>query len=220
LIPPDEGKDQQHLGWKRQEREDQCEKHRHRHGEKDSQRENPPVHRIEGFRGSREFADREIIGAELREHRKNPGKRNRERVLADPLLAIEARQGHEQRKRDEIAYQLKRLEEQKDAASTRAKEVYDQLDDSRERLERIKARIIKQGRERQQEIIDQARSESRLLLAGTRRKIDYQLREAKENLRTEMVDSAVDIALERLPQQITAADNQKLLEKYLTETNT
>lgn len=122
-------------------------------------------------------------------------------------------------KRDEIAYQLKRLEEQKDAASTRAKEVYDQLDDSRERLERIKARIIKQGRERQQEIIDQARSESRLLLAGTRRKIDYQLREAKENLRSEMVDSAVDIALERLPQQITAADNQKLLEKYLTETD-
>lgn len=122
-------------------------------------------------------------------------------------------------KRDEIAYQLKRLEEQKDAASTRAKEVYDQLDDSRERLERIKARIIKQGRERQQEIIDQARSESRLLLAGTRRKIDYQLREAKEKLRTEMVDSAVDIALERLPQQITAADNQKLLEKYLTETD-
>ena len=123
-------------------------------------------------------------------------------------------------KRDEIAYQLKRLEEQKDAASTRAKEVYDQLDDSRERLERIKARIIKQGRERQQEIIDQARSESRLLLAGTRRKIDHQLREAKENLRSEMVDSAVDLALERLPQQITAADNQKLLEKYLTETNT
>jgi len=122
-------------------------------------------------------------------------------------------------KRDEIAYQLKRLEEQKVAASARAKEVYHQLDDSRERLERIKTRIIGQGRQRQQEIIDQARSESRLILEGTRRKIDNQLREAKENLRTEMVDSAVDLALERLPQQITAADNQKLLEKYLTETN-
>ena len=123
-------------------------------------------------------------------------------------------------KRDEIAYELKRLEEQKEAASARAKEVYHQLDDSRERLERIKARIIKQGRARQQEIIDQARSESRLLLEGTRRKVDYQLQEAKQKLRSEMVDSAVDLALERLPQQITAADNQKLLEKYLTDTDT
>ena len=117
-------------------------------------------------------------------------------------------------KQDEVAYELKRLEEQKDSASDRVKEVYHQLENSRERFEQIKGRIIKQGEERKREIIDQAQNESRILFEGTRRKIDHRLQEARANLRSEMVDSAVDLALERLPQQITDEDNQKLLEKY------
>lgn len=122
-------------------------------------------------------------------------------------------------KRDEVAYELKRLEEQKNEATERVQEVYSQLSQSRERFEKIKVRIVKQGQDRKQEIIDQAQNESRILLEGTRRKIDHQLQQARVKLRSEMVDSAVDLALERLPQQITEEDNQKLLEKYLSETN-
>ena len=122
-------------------------------------------------------------------------------------------------KQDEVAYELKRLEEQKNEATERVQEVYRQLENSRERFEKIKARIVKQGQDRKLEIIDQAQNESRILLEGTRRKIDHQLQQAREKLRSEMVDGAVDLALERLPQQITEEDNQKLLEKYLSETN-
>ena len=122
-------------------------------------------------------------------------------------------------KQDEVAFELKRLEEQKNEASSRVKDVHTQLEDSRERFENIKASIIRQGEARKQEIIEQARNESQILLEGTRRKIDYRLQAAKYKLRSEMVDSAIELALEKLPQQITEEDNQKLLEKYLAETN-
>jgi F-type H+-transporting ATPase subunit b len=118
-------------------------------------------------------------------------------------------------KRDEVAFELKQLEEKKEAARADVNEIYRELEKSQERFEQIKVRIIKQSEARKEEIIEQARNESRVILDSTRRKIDFKLLEARKKLRSELVDSAVDMALEKLPQHITAEDNQKLLEQYI-----
>ena len=118
-------------------------------------------------------------------------------------------------KRDEVAYELKRLEEKKAAAAEKVQDVYRQLENSRERFEVIKARILKQSEARKAEMIEQARRESDLLLENTKRKIDFRLQNARQQLRSELVDSAVEQALEKLPEYITAEDNSKILEAYI-----
>lgn len=118
-------------------------------------------------------------------------------------------------RRDEVAFELKRLEEQKEAATEKVQDAYRQLDNRRERFEEIKARILKQSEARKAQMIEQARRESDLLLENTKRKIDFQLQKARQELRSELVDNAVDQALKMLPQHITAEDNSKILEAYI-----
>ena len=118
-------------------------------------------------------------------------------------------------RREEVAFELKRLEEQKAAATEKVQDVYRQLENRRERFEEIKARILKQSEARKEQMIEQARRESDMLLENARRKIDFQIQKARQQLRSELVDSAVDQALKLLPRHITAEDNSKILEAYI-----
>ena len=118
-------------------------------------------------------------------------------------------------RKEEIAYELRRLEEEKEAVLQRVAEVRKQIEDSENRHEQIKDRIIAQGRSRKQAIIDEAHRESRVLMAATRNHIDNQLRRAKRNIRSEIIDLAVDMALQKLPEQVTAEDNRKLVDRLI-----
>ncbi len=121
-------------------------------------------------------------------------------------------------KKKEIAHAIQRMEKEKEQAALKVAEVHKKLADSSIRFENLKERIIRQGEKRKQAIIAEARRESEILLEGAKRKIDSQVLQAESTLRSEMIDMAVNQALERLPGQVTENDNQKLLDQFLKST--
>ncbi len=52
-------------------------------------------------------------------------------------------------------------------------------------------------------------------MESARRKVEGTILQAKNKVRKEMIDQAVNIALERLPAEITAQDNEQLFERFL-----
>ncbi len=121
-------------------------------------------------------------------------------------------------RREEIDYQIKKYDQQKEAATEKVQEATKILNQSTDRFEQIKQRIIKDGETKKQQIIEKAQQESRMLLEGAQRKIQNQIIEARNLIRTELIDSAIGLAEKRLPDEITAADEQKLNQHYLDST--
>ncbi|MGD2100289.1 MAG: ATP synthase F0 subunit B [Desulfobacterales bacterium] len=121
-------------------------------------------------------------------------------------------------RREEIDYQIKKFEQQKQAVDEKVQEVTEQLNDSIARFKKIKQRIIEDGEKKKQQIIEDARQESQMLLQATQRRIENQIVEAKNLIRSELIDAAVALAEKRLPDEITAADEQKLIERYMEMT--
>ena len=121
-------------------------------------------------------------------------------------------------RRGEIDYQIKKYEQQKEAAAEKVQEATKILNQSTDRFEQIKERIIKDGETKKQQIIEKAQQESRMLLEGAQRKIQNQIVEAKNLIRSELIDSAIALAEKRLPDEITATDEQKLIKHYLETT--
>jgi len=118
-------------------------------------------------------------------------------------------------KQEEIGVQIERIEKEKEAISTAADTARRQLEESARQLEEIKQRIIDLGEKRKLEIIAEAREEGRHIMESARRKVEGTILQAKNKVRQEMIDQAVNIALERLPAEITAQDNEALFERFL-----
>ena len=121
-------------------------------------------------------------------------------------------------RREEIDYQIKKYEQQKEAVAEKVQEATQILNESTDRFEQIKQRIIRDGEKRREQIIEKAQQESRMLLEGTQRKIQNQIVEARNLIRSELIDSAIALAAKRLPEEITADDEQKLLDNYMEMT--
>jgi F-type H+-transporting ATPase subunit b len=83
------------------------------------------------------------------------------------------------------------------------------------RLKEMKARLIAQGEVRKQQIVEQARQQSAIMMEETRKKMETRIFQAKEKLKMELADMAFEQAVQRLPQIITDSDNQRLLDNYM-----
>lgn len=118
-------------------------------------------------------------------------------------------------KQEEIGTQIERIEKEKEELSAAADAARQQLEESAQRLEKLKQRIIDRGEKRKLEIIAEARQEGRHIMESAHRKVEGTILQAKNKIRQEMIDKAVGIALERLPAEITAQDNEKLFERFL-----
>jgi len=117
-------------------------------------------------------------------------------------------------RKGELQREINRAEEKRNKAQARVKEANKLLDESVVRLEDRKEKIIKQGENRKQEIIRNGQKESKLLLQEAKRKLYAQFLSARKTFQAEMIDEAMEIVFERLPPQISAEDNQKLLNQY------
>jgi F-type H+-transporting ATPase subunit b len=122
-------------------------------------------------------------------------------------------------RREEIDHQIKKFEQQKEAAEEKIEEANKALKNSITRFENVKKRIIEDGEKRKQQIIEDARQESMILLAGTRQRIENQIVEARNLIRSELIESAIALAEKRLPEEITAVDEQKLLYHFMESTS-
>jgi F-type H+-transporting ATPase subunit b len=121
-------------------------------------------------------------------------------------------------RKEDLARQLERIEEEKKKAEASVEESLKQLDESAARFEKIRERIIEQGERNKQAIIEEAHLESKILLEGAKRKINNEINMAKKKYRDEMIDKAMDIVIEKLPREMTDQDNQELTRQYLDST--
>ena len=118
-------------------------------------------------------------------------------------------------RRQEIDHQIKKYEQQKEAAEEKIAEATQMLNNSIARFEKIKMRIVEDGEKKKQQIVEGARQESRILLEGTKQRIENQIVGARNLIRSELIESAIALAEKRLPEEITAADEQKLLDHFM-----
>jgi len=120
----------------------------------------------------------------------------------------------------ELAHEIETLEKEKQETLRQVDENLKLLEDSAARFKELKQRITDQGERNKQIIIQQAQQESQILLEGARQKIDYHIIKARNKLKAELIDSAIAMATQRLPGEITAEDNQKWIDRFLAGTNT
>lgn len=119
---------------------------------------------------------------------------------------------------DKTAAVLKQAQEGKEQIDRDVQETLKALENARERLRGTQERIIRDGERQRQRIIESAQHESRMLLDRTRLKIDVQIAEAQLRLKDELIDRAVAMALERLPAEITAEEQARLVDRFVRET--
>jgi len=116
---------------------------------------------------------------------------------------------------DRVAADIRSLEAEKEKALERVRETEAMLAASTARFEKITRRIVAEGQSKKQAIIDDAARESELMIAEARRKIAARFLAARETYRSELVDMAISLAMERLAQVITDADNEKMTARFV-----
>jgi len=118
--------------------------------------------------------------------------------------------------KEKVAQEIKRLEDKKQGISENIEESLKTIDESEVRFAELKERIVRQGEKKKEAIIQTAQNQSKIMLEDAKRRIDTHFIQAKNKFRAEMIDRAIDLAMERLPKEITAEDNEKLTMEYLT----
>lgn len=117
--------------------------------------------------------------------------------------------------KDTITREIQEMEASRQAAQAKIEEINQQLEEISSRMENMKTRVLAQGERRKQEIIETAQQESRIMLESAKVKIAGRINTAKQAIRNEMVDIAVQLAMQKLPQEITPTDNNGFLDQYL-----
>lgn len=121
-------------------------------------------------------------------------------------------------KKQEISSSIEALEDEKEKIEQEIDQNQQMLENSRERLAKLKQRILAEGEKNKQKIISDAENESKLLIESAGQKVNSRIQEARDGLRSEIVDLAVNIALQKLPAEVTEQDNQKFIKSFLSET--
>ncbi len=118
-------------------------------------------------------------------------------------------------KKEEIARQINKIEQEKETAEQQIRETRTALEESKVRFADLKQRIVEDGEKKKQELIEDARQESKILLESARKKIDHRFIEAKKDFKLELAEMAISLAVERLPKEITEKDRQKWIDDFI-----
>ena len=119
-------------------------------------------------------------------------------------------------KKQAIADQIGELETEKDQILRQIEESKKQLKNSQERLSELKKRIVAQGEKNKQKMIAEAELESKMMLKSAKEKMDHRIVEARQVLKTELIDTAIARAIEMLPGKITEEDNRKFIDVFVS----
>ncbi len=122
--------------------------------------------------------------------------------------------------KESIAKAISDIEAQKEANDIEIRKAQQLMQESSARFEEIRGKIIAEGERKKQAIIEGAQRESRLMIEHAEFWIERHIQQAKERLRSELIDESIEQALQRLPQVLTPEDNRKFISRYLTEIKT
>lgn len=117
--------------------------------------------------------------------------------------------------RFDLAKEIDELNAQKAAAEFKLQEIQQELDTSNTRFVEITERLIRDGERRRDGLIADARLEGEMLIEGAKRKAESRFIQARQQLRSQLVDNVMDTVLERLPAIVNEADNQRFSNEFL-----
>jgi F-type H+-transporting ATPase subunit b len=117
----------------------------------------------------------------------------------------------------EIERDLARIEQEKNDVMDQLQTAQQFLDESEVRIAELKERILEEGRKRRQDIIQQADEESQLMMDSVTQRAQGYFQEAKIQLQHELLDEAMNRALEILPNVMTSDDRQKMVNDYVSQ---
>ena len=118
-------------------------------------------------------------------------------------------------KKEDIAREIEELESAKDQMLLKIDESRQQIENSKDRLSKLKKTIIAQGEKNKIKIIKDAERESKILLESAKQKIESRISDAREVIKLELVDEAIALAMQKLPENITDQDNQKFIDAFI-----
>jgi F-type H+-transporting ATPase subunit b len=117
-------------------------------------------------------------------------------------------------RKSDLEQEIKRLEQEKEEIAAQVDRARKRLEESEETLSALKTRILKEGEQERERIIQDARAQSQVMLESARQKTENQVRQATHKVISEIVDSAVARALARLPDLLTPEDHQRWIERF------
>lgn len=115
----------------------------------------------------------------------------------------------------ELAREFNQIENEKKEIADKIEKSLKNLEESEKHFAKLKEKIVSKGEDRKKAIIADARQQSEFMLETAKRRVESQIRNAKREFRAELVESAVALATERLPKEVTEEDNQRLIDNYL-----
>jgi len=119
--------------------------------------------------------------------------------------------------KENIAKSIRDIEAQKEANEAEIRLAQQSMQESSARFEEIRQKIIAEGERRKQAVIEGAQRECRLMMENAEFWVERHLLQAKESLKSELIDESIEQALQRLPQVLTPEDNQKFINSYLVQ---
>ena len=122
-------------------------------------------------------------------------------------------------KRAEVRQTIQNLEEKKRTIEKQIRETQRELEAGQERLVLIKERVVADGKKRKEALIAGAKEESSVLIESAKQSIDAIIREAGIRIRSDLVDMAADIALEKIPTVVTVQDHDRFVQSWLRSAN-
>jgi F-type H+-transporting ATPase subunit b len=122
-------------------------------------------------------------------------------------------------RKESLARDIELLEKEKDKANQSIKEARQQLEESIAHFAELKERIVRQGAKQKDRIIEDARIQSELMIESSKQKVKTIIQNAKNSFRAELIDAAFDLAMKKIPDEITDEDNRKLLAQYIDHTS-
>jgi F-type H+-transporting ATPase subunit b len=122
-------------------------------------------------------------------------------------------------RKTELTQEITQLEDKREQISLKIKETEQLFEKSEAHFEDIKAKIIAEGEEKKNQLIESARQESRIMIEQAKIRVENQILQARNKFKSEMIDLAISLAMQRLPAEVTEADHQRLLDRYLEHTS-
>jgi F-type H+-transporting ATPase subunit b len=137
------------------------------------------------------------------------------------LVAVIVKYSHEpinnflKLQKGDVVSRIAELDSEKSRIIKEIKDVRKKGEANRIRFKEMKERLIAQGETRKQELVNQAKQQSAIMLEETRRKLENRVVQAKSALKVELLDMAIEQAMAQLPGVVNEKDNQRLLDDYM-----
>ena len=119
------------------------------------------------------------------------------------------------RRRQNIMHGMDEAARMREEAEDRLEDYEDKLERIDEEIKRVKREMRELGKQERERILTEARERHARMERDARLVVEQEMKEAHELLLRETVRAAIRAAEERLAQQITPADQQRLADEYL-----